>query len=265
MRLLRLLQSFEKLDDPPHRVKPLPIPILQALLRSAYSEQGSPLLQCIADMCCIAYFYLCRPGEYSAVNEESVPFRLCDVQFLDGCSVYHKATTTDLPTILSAAGSSLTFTTQKNGVRGEVIASGTSGDPLCCGTGALKRRVAHLRTHNAPTTSPLAVLYSSHSPPFALRSTDITAALRSMVTAFGAPMGLAPREITSRSLRAGGAQALLCARVDTDEIKLLGRWKSDAMLRYLSAQALPVMDKFAQCTLTGGHFTVTPNLSVPMF
>ena len=78
-------------------------------------------------------------------------------------------------------------------------------------------------------------------------------------------MGLVPREITSRSLRAGGAQALLCARVDTDEIKLLGRWKSGAMLRYLSAQALPVMDKFAQCTLTGGHFTVTPNLSVPMF
>jgi hypothetical protein len=40
--------------------------------------------------------------------------------------------------------------------------------------------------------------------------------------------------------------ALLCAKVDTDLIQLLGRWRSDLMLRYLQVQAQPVMQKFAR-------------------
>jgi hypothetical protein len=59
--------------------------------------------------------------------------------------------------------------------------------------------------------------------------------------------------------------ALLCAQVDTDVIRLLGRWRSDEMLRYLHIQAEPVMRDFARRMLVGGSFTLLPNQTVPLF
>ena len=46
-----------------------------------------------------------------------------------------------------------------------------------------------------------------------------------------------PADVSARSLRAAGAMALLCADVDSDRIRLLGRWQSDQMFRYLHVQA----------------------------
>ena len=50
----------------------------------------------------------------------------------------------------------LTFTTQKNGVRGEKIGHGATGDPLLCPKEALRRRMMHLIQHDAPPDTPLA-------------------------------------------------------------------------------------------------------------
>jgi hypothetical protein len=57
--------------------------------------------------------------------------------------------------------------------------------------------------------------------------------------------------------------ALLCAHVETNIIRLLGRWRSDEMLRY-HVQAKPVMHDFSRRILTGGSFTLLPNQDVPI-
>jgi hypothetical protein len=59
--------------------------------------------------------------------------------------------------------------------------------------------------------------------------------------------------------------ALLCAQVDSDILRLLGRWRSDEMLRYLHIQAEPVMRDFSRRMLIGGAFTLLPNQTVPLF
>ena len=46
--------------------------------------------------------------------------------------------------------------------------------------------------------------------------------------------------------------ALFCANVNSSRIRLLGRWNSWAMLRYLHMQANSVMAGFASKMLTGG-------------
>jgi hypothetical protein len=76
-------------------------------------------------------------------------------------------------------------------------------------------------------------------------------------------LGIEPNEIAARSLRAGGAMALLCGRVDTDTIRLVGRWHSDAMFRYLHAQALPIIKNLANTMLRHGCFTLTPGAYNP--
>jgi hypothetical protein len=53
--------------------------------------------------------------------------------------------------------------------------------------------------------------------------------------------------------------ALLCGNVDTDRIRLLGRWCSDKMLRYLHVQAFPVVANIASTMLQHGNFTLIPN------
>jgi hypothetical protein len=57
--------------------------------------------------------------------------------------------------------------------------------------------------------------------------------------------------------------ALLCAQVDSDVIKLVGRWQSDQMLRYLHLQAYPKMKSFAKLMITGGRFSLLNNASLP--
>ena len=41
-------------------------------------------------------------------------------------------------------------------------------------------------------------------------------------------------------------------------IRLIGRWKSDEMLRYLHVQAAPLMADYAKRMLQGGHYTLLP-------
>jgi hypothetical protein len=52
---------------------------------------------------------------------------------------------------------------------------------------------------------------------------------------------------------ATGAMTLFCTHVDSGTIRLIGRWRSDGMLRYLHMQATPLMHSFARHMLSGGE------------
>lgn len=262
-RIQRQLRAWSKDDPAPSRVKPIPISILHHVLAAAFGPLGTPTLQAQADMCVIAWFYLCRPGEYTGTSiGDSAPFRLQDVQLFCGTSRLDILSAPD-NLLHSSTGSTLTFDNQKNGVRGECIAHGCSGSSLCCPVRALTRRVLYLRAHHAPPETPLATLFLPHVVP--IKSADITLLLRAAVVDLGPlRLGLVPNDIEARSLRAGGAQALLCAGVDETAIRLVGRWRSDAALRYLHVQALPLMSVYAGQMLHGGQYTVTPGNSVPL-
>jgi hypothetical protein len=98
-----------------------------------------------------------------------------------------------------------------------------------------------------------------------VKPADITAALKAAVTFLGPQLGFLASDVTARSLRAAGTNALLCAHVDPDIIRLLGRWTSDQMLRYLFVQAAPLMQDYSRRMLPGGTFTLFPNKWVPSF
>ena len=88
--------------------------------------------------------------------------------------------------------------------------------------------------------------------------------LRDSIDYLGATnIGFLNKEVSAGSLRAAGAQALLLGKVDTNVIRLIGRWKSDAMLRYLHVQAHPLMQDYASIMLKAGTYTLIPNQYVP--
>jgi hypothetical protein len=199
-------------------------------------------------------FFLCQPGEYTAPTCKNTPFRLRDATLYIGLRriLAHQATPDD---ISCATFVCLVFTSQKNSVRGETIGLGLSGDPFTCPVLAVGRQVSQLLLHHAPSTTPLCTFHSGTRAHY-VTPRDISTALKTSVLALGSILGLDEPKVLARSLRAGGAMALLCAQVDLNTIKLLGRWRSDEMLRYLTVQATPVMRDFAKCMLKGCKYTL---------
>ncbi|EJK61008.1 hypothetical protein THAOC_18563 [Thalassiosira oceanica] len=92
----------------------------------------------------------------------------------------------------------------------------------------------------------------------------VTDTLRETVRSIGPSLGFLPEDVSARSLRAAGANALLFAKVDTDVIRLIGRWRSDEMLRYLHVQAAPLMADYSRRMITAGQYHLIPNQMVPM-
>ena len=258
-RLQRMLAAYGKADPPPQRVKPLPLAAHRHIVSIAAASNNTRMLAS-AQMITLAFFFLLRPGEYTSTTSDTTSFTLDDVQLFIGNVRLNLTTATD-QALLRATFCTLEFTTQKNGVRGEVIGLGRSGSLLLCPVRALAQRVIHLRHHNAPAVSPLGK-YFFQSAWRDLKPKDITADLRHAVSILGSSVGLVPSDVSARSLRASGAMALLCADIDHDRIKLIGRWRSDEMIRYLHVQAAPVMSKFSRAMITNGDFRLIPNRHV---
>jgi hypothetical protein len=211
-------------------------------------------------MITLGFFFLLRPGEYAFTdNDEAAPFRLQDIHVfvhairldVSRCSEYQ---------LDSATHVALEFTKQKNGVRGELISHGRSQHEFLCPVKAMIWRLKHLRLHNAHPSTPI-YKYHNNRMWHAISTTDITHQLRQATTTLGPAVGLQPGDISVRSLRSSGAMALLCADVDSDRIRLLGRWRSDEMLRYLHVQALPIIAPLATWMVQHGYYNLlTTNL-----
>jgi len=172
------------------------------------------------------------------------------------------ASTGSLSDLRAATSAYLIFTDQKNSVRGERIGHCRSRDPVACPVLALIRRIVHLRLHAAPSSTPL-YMVKHHNSWCPVRSLAITQSLRVAAVATTSQLNINPLLISARSLRAGGAMALLCANTDPDIIRLVGRWKSDEMLRYLHVQALPHITRLAQDMVQHGAFSLLPHLPFP--
>jgi hypothetical protein len=249
-------KAFQKQDPPPDRVKPLPLSLLIQAASLAHSVPDSSIaLRAIVDMMCLAFYFLMRPGEYCTTPQQPHPFRMSDVVLYAGTFPITLTTATDAQ-LIAATSVELTFQDQKNAVRGEKIAHGRSGHSFFCPVLAAARRVIHLRITQAPSGTPLHFYRATTAVSWRfVRSDHITDIIRQVVATSGAPFGLQQHHVTAKSLRASGAMALLIARVDTDLIQLIGRWKSDTMLRYLHVQALPVMRNHASTMLEHGDYS----------
>jgi len=260
LRLQRLLSSYNRSDPPPSRVKPVPLDLIRQVCTQNRASVH-PLGHATADMVALAFFFLLRPGEYAkSTNPDSTPFRLCDIHLRAGNTrIQHLSC--PLNELHTATFVCLEFTNQKNGVRGELIGLGKSGDADFCPVNTTIERVLHLRHHHAPPQTPLYSYFTRRWE--AVTTSHLTSTLRHAAAAMGRAVGIIPSDISVRSLRASGATALFCAQVDPNRIRLLGRWRSDEMLRYLHVQAYPVVADLAPLMVHRGRFDIIPNQRLP--
>ena len=129
-----------------------------------------------------------------------------------------------------------------------------------------QRRVTHLRQQDAPADTPLTRFKSPRVHWTNVTPTMTTAHLNAVIKLFaGTYMGLTHQDVSVRSLRAAGTMALLCSRDDNDIISLIGRCRSDEMLRYLHVQAEPIMRNFSKLMISHGNYNFLPHNEVPIY
>lgn len=270
-RLQGLYKFFKKEDPPSSRIWPACLHIVRACQQVLQKHPDEAFAQAALDLIIIGFFFLCRPGEYAlSTNTDqgrSSPFRLCDINFGSPQHLHFNAATCPLNDVNHAQHVAFTFTDQKNAVKGESIGQSSNQDKTFNPVEAAKRRVLHLRLNNASPTTPIynyyTNLHSLSSAPKPITTRLITNILRQGAASVQHLTGIPPERISSYSLRSGGATALMCANVSNDAISLIGRWKSDAMFRYLRTQAREYNENFSQAMLDHGAYTFSPSSSTP--
>ena len=175
-RLQALYNAWKKTDSPPTRVKPLSLVVLRKAhaesLASASTIRMSPAGDCLL----LAYFFLLRPGEYSGAPQTAVDnlFRIQDCGVWIGHRRLDPLQAPDAD-LLAVTFVTLTFTNQKNGVRGETIGHGRSGNPTLCHVAALVRRLLYLRHVGAVPSTPINAFRARLNDPWLfVRPIDIT-------------------------------------------------------------------------------------------
>ncbi len=204
-------------------------------------------------MIILALFFLLWPGEYT--NNDKTSFCLKDVQLFIGPHSLNLQTLT-LIELAQARVGSLTFTDQKNGIRGKVIGQASTGNSFVCLVKALVQCILYLQSHNAPPTTPLSLVFNTSAR---VTPSVLTATLSNSVQYLGPNLRFLPPEVSAQSLRAPGATALLLAQFHPDVIRLIVRWGSDKMLRYLHVQVYQLMHNYSRLMLDAGNYTLTLN------
>jgi hypothetical protein len=155
-------------------------------------------------MITVAFYFLLCPGKYTGTTSDDTHFRLEEVELHAGDRLLDmmSPSSADLDVTTTV---SLTFTTHKNGTKGEVITHGISTDPLMCPVKSVVHRICHLHLHNSKKSTPLAS-YFHYGKYVTVKAEDITDVLRLATLATSHQTSLHPRDISARSLRAGGGR-----------------------------------------------------------
>lgn len=268
-----LLEAFLKgmadEDDPAKRSYPVNITILRQLFDVDVLDREHPkdgvLNSHVCDLIVVGFYWLLRPSECVLGSKEarSQAFEFQHIHFTINNRLYSapSAPLYDENDLARITFATLEFSDQKNAVRGEQVGHKPNSDPDLCPVKALGRIALRLKRAGAKPNTPIHRHYNPnplYKGWYDTKPQYVTNALRHAAASVETQTGIAPHLLSARSLRPGGATALLCANIDSDAICLLGRWKSDAMLRYLRIQAATYSHNYAQRMLDHGAYTFHP-------
>ena len=74
-------------------------------------------------------------------------------------------------------------------------------------------------------------------------------------------LGFGSHEIGTHSIRSGGAMAMYLAKLNESQIQIIGRWKSNAFMRYIRKQVEQFTSGVTARMLSAENFTHIPTPS----
>lgn len=235
-----MIHGYKREDPKSEPQLAVPVSLTEHLLNHHWTNSPNcPKQAATTDLINIAFYYLLRVGEYTrprSTKTNTIPFRVQDVTFrrANGTLIPN---TSSLATLLNAAEATIRMPNQKNGIKGQCIHQECTGSPHSP-VKSLARRVHHILSHQGTLTTNIFCYATPFHVGFqTITSQHINTTLKHAAGAIGLyELGYTDSDVSSHSLRAGGAMAMHLNGIDAHTIRKMGRWKSDTFLMYIHEQ-----------------------------
>jgi hypothetical protein len=243
MYIARIIRGYRNTDPGTHHQLALPFAILkQMVTRPAYTQTTIVFHQLML----LAFFFALRSCEYLNVGDKDPftqpsrrtwPLRKRNVRFWRN----HRLVPHTDPSLASSHSVTLDFEFQKTDKCGESVTQSRTSHPVYCPVKAAAARIQHMQLDVdrglLTDDSYLYEFYETDGKKAELTGKRALIMLREFITSIDyKALGLTPKRIGLHSLRASAAMALFLNGISPYIIMLLGRWSSNAFLRYLRTQ-----------------------------
>jgi hypothetical protein len=208
------------------------------VIRELTSINGTSLDEAINQLVHGAFFFAMRSCEYLKVPaSETRRTKLLLLRNLRFFRARIQLLHCD-PTLHLADSISITFEFQKNDDRDAIITMHRTGDAVLCPVIAWSSIVKRVRAlPGTSDDSPVCTYQHADGSIGLVTSKQTLLRIRDRVTAIGKDvLGFSAWEVGTHSIRSAVAMAMYLANVPVYSIMLIGRWSSDAFLRYIRRQ-----------------------------
>jgi hypothetical protein len=198
---------------------------------------SSSAARAAAELAISAFFFRMRSCEYTHVTGacKTKQLRLRNLRFFKN----NKAMALTDPALASATAISITFEFQKSDVRSETVHQHATGFELLCPVIMWSRVIRRILAYPGCDEESLVSVVIINDAHKLMTASFLAAELKAAATRFGEDvLGFPPDDIGTHSIRSGAAMAMYLAGVPVFTIMLIGRWSSDAFLRYIRRQVL---------------------------
>jgi hypothetical protein len=232
--LQRQLKGYTNQDPAEKPQKALTPSILRALI----AVRHTTLDEAVSQLTVGAFFFAMRSCEYSKVpDSDARRTKLLTVKNIRFFRNRRELPHND-PNLHLADSVSITFEFQKNDERDITITMHRTGDADLCPVLAWSRIIRRVcRIPGTTVDSPVCTYQKANGTIGLVTSKQILQRIRDRVTAIGRDvLGFGPDDVGTHSIRSAAAMAMYLAGVPVYTIMLIGRWSSDAFLRYIRRQ-----------------------------
>ena len=225
------LRGYTNNDPSTRQQKPIPIILIRQMISRRCSDPG---LVAFHELINLAFFFAMRSCEYLETDGErrTEPIRKRNLVFRKD----HRIMSHDDPNLANADSITVTFEFQKRDLRDDPITQARSSDPLMCPVRAAAAIVRRLQKFDADNDTFVYVYQNSNGTLMNLHADTAREHLRSFILTVDRSWGIDPDDCGLHSVRTSAAMAMYLNKIPVYTIMLLGRWSSDAFLRYIRKQ-----------------------------
>jgi hypothetical protein len=251
-------------DQGEKQQKALPVCIYREIYRRAKLSSALPYDTTIAWLQVLAFFFCIRSCEYSDVKGERRTKTVCvrNVRFFS----MNKLIANSSPEIFSSTSVSITFEWQKRDIHDDTITHQVSknsiGEGIMCPVRAAAELISTLYNSGIPQTRVPNLQLNTVVYKGQLSTTPsmmILEKTRAAVRSLGKErLGFSEHDVGTHSNRSGGAMGMYLSGTPVYTIMLLGRWSSDAFMRYIRKQVLSMSHGVSAKMITYEEFYTVP-------
>ena len=258
--LSRQYRAYKNFDPKESHEKAIPSCILIRIAQNQTSETTRAISQLIIG----AFFFACRSCEYLRVTNpagmRTKQLTLSNIAFFkNGTRLHHIA---DAQQLHSADSVSITFETQKNDRKFDTVTQWRTSHNFLCPVKQWASIVTRIYSYNGTNTNTPVSTVLRHNRLDNISPREVILSLQDAVVAHGEDdLRIYRHEIGTHSIRSGAAMAMYLGGVPVFAIMMIGRWSSDAFMRYIRKQIEEFTFDVSSRMLTMQHFRHVPNHS----